>query len=411
MPLSALLHARRVDLIDQRDDRLWRRLRARGVSLSCVDCGRPMHTRVSPLGLRFFAHNPSGSAPQLECAIAGESPEHLRLKLALAAAAREAGWHTEVEAARSNWRADILAQRGNRLVALEAQLAGQSSRDAAMRTHRYKADRVDTFWFTTATRPGWGRETGWITVDLDDLNCSGPWLNYDPHPSRVPVALRATGQRSLTRVVEVLLDGHLIWHPAARRAHEGWVTTTACEQLRRDLWHRLAGMLASHRNLREQRHAARRRLEETRERRRQERESAPGAKPLRSRSEAWQHGHTGPSPTVDPAELAVLQQTSRTHVLNHVAASGNRIGTAPIVDLFEGGWEFAHGTVAITASQAVVVIVPYTLPELLTEHVRQLLRAADLVVADTRATADQLVADGIPAGTLSSINGKQATLW
>lgn len=122
-------------------------------------------------------------------------------------------------------------------------------------------------------------------------------------------------------------------------------------------------------------------------------------------------GLSGLTQPANPADLAVLQQTSRSYVLRQIDASGNRIGAAPIMELFDGGPEFAHGVVAITAVETVVVIVPYTVPEALTDSVRKVLRGVDLVIADTAVTADQLTADGIPAATLQSVNGPQGTLW
>ncbi|MGW9029332.1 hypothetical protein ACWGQ5_35450 [Streptomyces sp. NPDC055722] len=45
--------------------------------LVCDECQHPMHAKVSPAGMRFFAHAPG--AP--DCASAGESLPHHLLKL------------------------------------------------------------------------------------------------------------------------------------------------------------------------------------------------------------------------------------------------------------------------------------------------------------------------------------------
>ncbi|RPK83299.1 hypothetical protein EES45_07335 [Streptomyces sp. ADI97-07] len=84
--------------------------------LACPECGHEMHAKVSPLGLRFFAHAPM--APT--CTLAEESMAHHLLKLELAQAARAAGWMAELEVSGPDgrWRADVLASTAkNRRVA------------------------------------------------------------------------------------------------------------------------------------------------------------------------------------------------------------------------------------------------------------------------------------------------------
>ncbi|MEU1127054.1 competence protein CoiA family protein [Streptomyces sp. NPDC005899] len=122
--------------------------------LACPECGHEMHAKVSPLGLRFFAHAPM--APT--CTLAEESMAHHLLKLELAQAARAAGWMAELEVSGPDgrWRADVLASTAkNRRVALEAQLATITPVEIRARTERMGADGVRAYWFSDRTRIPW----------------------------------------------------------------------------------------------------------------------------------------------------------------------------------------------------------------------------------------------------------------
>ncbi|WP_053686823.1 MULTISPECIES: RNA methyltransferase [unclassified Streptomyces] len=115
-----------------------------------------MYAKVfSSSGLRFFAHAPG--APK--CALAEESPAHHLLKLELAAAAREAGAHAELEVRGPDgaWRADVLASdpAGTWRTALEAQLSPITPDDIAARTERMLEDGVSSVWFSDRVRAPW----------------------------------------------------------------------------------------------------------------------------------------------------------------------------------------------------------------------------------------------------------------
>ncbi|MEU4218254.1 competence protein CoiA family protein [Actinoplanes sp. NPDC026623] len=143
------------------------------VALCCTACGRSMHAKVSPLGLRFFAHD----AAQRDCPLNGETAAHRLLKSAIAAAVRRAGWHAELEAAGpgQRWRADVLAVSpdGSRRVAWEAQLAQQHVDETRARTARYAEDGVEVVWvfdrLVVDDLPA-------VTVELDqhDIQVAGP---------------------------------------------------------------------------------------------------------------------------------------------------------------------------------------------------------------------------------------------
>ncbi|MFJ1811314.1 MULTISPECIES: RNA methyltransferase [unclassified Streptomyces] len=84
---------------------------------------------------------------------------HHLLKLELAAAARDAGAHAELEVGgpEGTWRADVLARdpAGAWRMALEAQLSPITADDIAARTERMQADGVPSVWFSDRYRPPW----------------------------------------------------------------------------------------------------------------------------------------------------------------------------------------------------------------------------------------------------------------
>jgi hypothetical protein len=94
--------------------------------------------------VRFFAHDPGASR---QCALAGESIEHHRLKLALASSIREAGHHASVEAAGPEglWRADVLSTSpdGATHWAWEAQLSAATNANIEERTARASSPTMD----------------------------------------------------------------------------------------------------------------------------------------------------------------------------------------------------------------------------------------------------------------------------
>ena len=120
--------------------------------LSCRACGSS--AKVSKLGMRFFAHRAAAS----DCPTVGETIEHRLLKIELAAAIRDAGWHAELEVPGTGWRADVLATSpdGARRIAFEAQLAAATVQDLTERTATMGADDVEVCWVTD-------KDTAWVT--------------------------------------------------------------------------------------------------------------------------------------------------------------------------------------------------------------------------------------------------------
>ncbi|MFB7669042.1 competence protein CoiA [Kitasatospora sp. NPDC056138] len=121
--------------------------------LTCPECRHGMHAKVSPHGMRFFAHD--RGAPT--CALAQESMEHHLLKLDLATEVRAAGWFAELEvrAEDGTWRADVMASSpdGSRRMAWEAQLSPITADEIRARTERFAAHGVAVCWVATKARP------------------------------------------------------------------------------------------------------------------------------------------------------------------------------------------------------------------------------------------------------------------
>ncbi|WP_157411502.1 hypothetical protein [Actinoplanes rectilineatus] len=143
------------------------------VPLTCAACGASMHAKVSPRGLRFFAHD----AAREQCPLNGETPDHRLLKSAIAAAVRAAVWQATLEAEGPDrrWRADVLATSpdGTRQVAWEAQLAQQHDDDTRARTARYFADGVRVVWVFDRLLPG-GVPAVRVRVELNSIMVAEP---------------------------------------------------------------------------------------------------------------------------------------------------------------------------------------------------------------------------------------------
>lgn len=196
--------------------------------LTCRGCGSGLHAKTSRNGLRFFAHD----AKREDCPLHGETIEHRLLKAALAAAARDAGWHAQLEVAGTGtgtWRADVLASSpdGTRRVALEAQVSTITRDKIAERTANLATAGVDVCWITPRITD-WVGTVPYLLVDADEHGVLqaplGLWRYTESHcPDRhdcewVPYSRRPR---------PVTCPGHPYWAqaPATLTDAIGWILT------------------------------------------------------------------------------------------------------------------------------------------------------------------------------------------
>lgn len=143
-------------------------------SLTCRECGYPMHAKMSSSDLRFFAHHSALDDERPTCESDGESPEHMMLKKKIASIVRLYGWSAEVEASPrdgdlTRWRADVLATNsdGSRQIAFEIQLSAMSIPEGKARTERYLADSIEAVWITNRTSAKWFARVPSLRIDND----------------------------------------------------------------------------------------------------------------------------------------------------------------------------------------------------------------------------------------------------
>ena len=116
----------------------------RHLRMSC--CGSPVVLKKSRRGTQFFAHTKVGT-----CLTADEGEEHRVLKAMIVQVARACGWDAEAEVAGTTpdgeeWRADVLATKGNAKVAIEIQWSGQVDDETMRRQERYRQSGVRGLW-------------------------------------------------------------------------------------------------------------------------------------------------------------------------------------------------------------------------------------------------------------------------
>lgn len=239
MPLTALLpNGAAVDLTACSDE-VWFALYRPQVpaQLSCRSCAGPLHAKVSPRGLRFFAHNRRTE----DCPTTGESAEHLALKADLARLIRQSGGTSIVEATPSpgdagGWRADVLGIGANgRRIAFEAQLAAMTVDVGRERTARYAADGIGTVWVTTR-QASWLYGLPGIQVDPDHAHVlegladlvDGRWRVHQGALLARCVRLWLAGQVTHVDGVHLYED-----RPGAALARSGAVIWTMKEDARR----------------------------------------------------------------------------------------------------------------------------------------------------------------------------------
>lgn len=149
MPLKCFCSGRELFAFDISTDQDWDALRASNrkehpLTMPC--CGADVVLRTSKLGTRHFAHARRGN-----CDTAPESAEHLLAKAMIVEAVRQTQWLPCPEQSGktpggNEWRADVLATKGEAKVAFEVQWSRQTSMETKQRQSLYAEAGVRGLW-------------------------------------------------------------------------------------------------------------------------------------------------------------------------------------------------------------------------------------------------------------------------
>lgn len=187
--------------IDEWEDlRSSRRAKKCTITLPC--CQSAAYPRVSSLGTRHFVHQRTS-----ECDWEPESVEHIKLKADIAQGCADAGWDACTEASGSDWRADVLAVRGQIRIAFEVQLSAQSLEETCFRQNRYKKSDIRGCWLFRKPPPG----AGMPSVDLpmfalhksEQGKHSHVSLGQEPVPVRTFISALLSRRIRFRRVLKV----------------------------------------------------------------------------------------------------------------------------------------------------------------------------------------------------------------
>lgn len=179
---------------------IWRQ--RTGDRLRCRSCDQPVHAkRRTKTGMRFFAH----SVVVPDCPTTGESARHLELKALFAAGFRAAGWPATFEASGDGWRADVLATRGDRRIAVEVQLSPIDPDVVTERTRRHQVSGVKTLWVTDTQKRPWSQVRPNVIVG-DDSRVIGSVVIPAKVPDGRPVLAEPA---SIDRFVQRFVEGRL----------------------------------------------------------------------------------------------------------------------------------------------------------------------------------------------------------
>jgi len=149
MPLKCLRGNEEIYAFNVDSDEAWSALRKANTAtkdLRMPCCGAAVVLRTSKLGTRHFAHARRGP-----CTTAPETAEHLLAKMAIVEGIRMTDWAALPEQAGctpegADWRADVMAVKGQAKVAIEVQWSRQDADETRRRQDRYTAGGVRGLW-------------------------------------------------------------------------------------------------------------------------------------------------------------------------------------------------------------------------------------------------------------------------
>jgi hypothetical protein len=194
-------------------------------------CGAPVQIRTPARKVPHFYH----LATTPDCSGGGrESHDHLALKAEIGAAAMEAGWEAEAEAAFRNpdgaliWKADVLAIRRNVRIAFEVQLSHPDWHSMHERQLRYKATGVRGLWFVKTSKP-FPQQTAKALPVFRVSKTEGGWVVHLAAALDWDIVWgKCSESVSLALFVVRALGGRLQWAPEATK----WRTRRATVEVR-----------------------------------------------------------------------------------------------------------------------------------------------------------------------------------
>jgi hypothetical protein len=221
MPLRAIVDGKQVVAPLLTSDE-WSELKnavqsgQKSVVMPC--CGGSGHLRMSKRGLKHFAHNP-GAQRTAACEI-HETKEHLLAKAEIAIACKEAGYVPVTEAAELDWRADVLATRGNNRIAFEVQWSQQTLEETLKRQERYRKAGIRCCWLFRNPPPQF--EHAAELLPLFPLRVSEPdkfVVELNPPDFWQYPASHKPRELPLHKLIHALLAGHIRFCEQLRTTH------------------------------------------------------------------------------------------------------------------------------------------------------------------------------------------------
>lgn len=209
MPLRALIDGKEtisINLTDAEWVKLKSEIKAKNLAIQLPCCKQSGFLRTSSRGLRHFVHAKDGTP----CDWESETPQHLKSKVEIAKACNDSGWIAIPEYSEGDWRADILATKGDARVAFEVQWSAQTEEDTNFRQQRYRDSNVRGCWFFK-TPPKQLRDRFTANpLAIEEL----PIFKINENEQKEIVVVNGEESKGLYQHVCNLLKGHIKYSPA-----------------------------------------------------------------------------------------------------------------------------------------------------------------------------------------------------